>query len=373
MIWFPFKKYAKGFLGIDIGTFSIKIVELSRQGRIKKLENYGEIKTKSLYQEPFKTFERNILTLSSRDIARAILAIIKEAKIKNRKSSFSIPDFSSFFTTLELPPMTEEELPRAVEYEARQHIPLPLSEVILDWQIIEKEDLVGGTSIFKVLLVVVPNEVIHQYQEISRNAQLELQAIEAEVFGLSRALIKTDNRSGVEKKEKSPIALTDIGARSTTISIIEEGVLQLSHSFDIAGRDLTEAIAKELNLDNQQAEELKKKYGLRQSISFSQEGKKGLGEIQLPFIDLILNEIEKIFQNFYRKKNKKIQKIILAGGSALLPGLVDYFSKKTEKPTEIANPFSEIYYPPILEETLKEMGPSYAVAVGEALRGLETL
>ena len=90
-----------------------------------------------------------------------------------------------------------------------------------------------------------------------------------------------------------------------------------------------------------------------------------------PLIDLMLSEIGKISQNFYQAEGKEIEKVILAGGSALLPGLKEYSSDRLKKPVEIADPFAEIFYPPVLSQTLKEIGPSYAIAVGMALRGLE--
>ena len=354
-MWNPFKIAPQIFLGVDIGTFSIKIVEVSRWGKKRKLENYGEMQAEALYEKPFRTFEKSTLTVSDTDVVRAILAILREARIKTKKAYFSIPDFSSFFTTFDLPQMTEDELSQAVRYEARQHIPLPLSEVTLDWQIIGGKEANQKSTTLKILLVVVPNEIIQQYQEIARNSQLELLSLEAEAFGLARALI-TDPTTAV--------ALVDIGARSTTINIIDRGILKISHSFDTSGNDLTNVIAKGLDLSHGEAEELKKKHGLLSSEIDTRVP-------MLPLIDLILNEIEKIFQNFYRTEKKEIQKLILAGGSAFLPGLADYFSKNLALTVEIANPFSNIYYPPILEETLREMGPSYAIALGTALRGLE--
>src|SRR3989344_3110627 len=220
MIWNPFSASSKNFLGVDIGTSAVKIVELSKMGNRKKLENYGEMQSSLLYEKPFRTFEKSTLTVTSNDVVRTILAILKEAKIKASKACFSIPDFSTFFTTFQLPPMTEEEVPSAVQYEARQYIPLPLSEVTLDWQIVGKKmDSQKKSGDFNILLVAVPNEVIQQYQNIAAASRLELIALEAEVFSLSRALA-----AGME----GAIALIDMGARSTTINIIDKGFLRLS-------------------------------------------------------------------------------------------------------------------------------------------------
>jgi type IV pilus assembly protein PilM len=352
MIWNPFKINPQSFLGVDIGTFSIKIVEMSKAGKRKKLDNYGEIQAEALYEKPFRTFDKSILTVSTKEIAKSISAILSEAKIKTKKAYFSIPDYSTFFTTFSVPPMTEEELPNAVKYEARQHIPLPLSEVVLDWQKIE-----GGQdkTPFKILLVAVPNEVINQYQEIAQNSGLELVALEAEVFGLSRSLVK---------EERGVLALIDVGARSTTVSIINNQVLRISHSFDTSGNDLTNIVAKSLNLGYPEAEALKKKQGL-----FTQNGQSR--EALLPLIDLIVHEAKKIFQSYAQNEGQEVQRVILSGSSALLPGFVGYFSQETGKPTEIASPFSDTLYPPVLEETLKAIGPTYSIAAGEAMKGLE--
>jgi len=343
MIWNPFETNTKRFLGIDIGTHSIKIVELSQAGNRRKLNNYGEMTTAVLYERPFRSFEKNSFVIANSEVDKAIKAIIQEAGMKSRKAYFAIPDFSSFFTTLNLPPMTKEEIPRAIQYQARQHIPVPLSEVVLDWQIIKEG---------KVLLVAIPKEVLQQYQQIASDAQLELVAMEAEVFSLARALVG---------QEKIPLILVDIGARSTTISVVDSGILRASHSFDIAGGDFTDAISRGLNIDYKEAEALKQKEGL-----LSEKGQK----IFLPLVDAFMEELRKVAQDYFLKEKRNIQKIIIAGSSARFPGLREYFSENLTKTVEIANPFIDLYYPPILEMTLRKMGPSYAIAVGAALSGL---
>ena len=360
MKWFPFKvkKTPKNFLGIDIGTSSIRVVELSRKGQSLKLINYGEIKTASLQKEPFRTVEKDTLLLSNRETSAAILAILREAGIQTREVNLSIPDFSSFFTNFELPPMTQKELESAVRYEARSYIPFPLSEITLDWTIIEGDVSNKVKAPLEILVVAIPNEVINQYQEVATLSGLRLRALEAEAFALSHSL------AGNEKKT---IGIIDIGARSTTCNVLENGVLKLSHSFNISGNELTEILSRSLGVDYEKAEELKKGIGL----AGAETAEQNIREVLLPLIDLILAEIKKIFGNYYRRESKEVEKIILAGGTSLLPGLKEYFFEELKKEVEIANPFSRTIFPPILEETLKEMGPSYAIAVGLAIRGLE--
>ena len=353
----------KKSLGIDIGTSSIKMVELGSWGERRKLENYGEIASEVLYEKPFRTFEKSTLLLSSRDISRAILAVMEETKIKTRQATFSIPDFSSFFTTFELPPMTREELPQAVTYEARRHIPLPLGEVTIDWEVVEGRVSDEKKEKLKILLVAVPNEVINQYREIANFSNLELFALEAEVFGLLRSLIPKD--------EKRVISLVDIGAQSTTCSIIDKRVLKKSHSFDASGNQLTEQVAKSLSVDYKTAKDLKEKYGLQPTLIPWTIEARSIREILLPLVDLILREITEICRDFYQIEGKEVEKFIMAGGTSLIPGLREYFQDYLKKEVEIANPFSQIFYPPILEKEIKKMGPAYAIAVGMALRGLE--
>ena len=350
---------SKKSLGIDIGTSSIKIIELSRWGERIELENYGEVSLLTLYEKPFRAFDKGLLLLSSQEISRAIRAILEEAQISTLSAVMAIPDFSSFFTNFELPPMTEKELPEAVRFEARHHIPLPLAEVALDWSLIGGEVSERPKEKLKILLLAFPIEVVNQYREIADLAGLQLLSLEAEVFSLVKSLIKK------ESLPRAPVqVLVDIGAQSTSCSIIDRGILKRTHSFDLSGNELTKILSKSLNIDYQEAENFKREYGL-----VSPEKK--IAEILYPLIDIILKEIETISQDFYQSEGKSTDQIILAGGSALLPGLRDYFFSQLKKEVIIANPFSEIFYPPILEETLKEMGPGYAIAVGTALRGLE--
>lgn len=360
MKWFSFglKKTPKSFLGIDIGTSSIKVVELGRKGQTIKLLNYGEVKTVSLQRSPFRIVEKDGLLLSDQEIAAAISAIFKEAGIQSREANFSIPDFSSFFTTFDLPPMSQKELENAVKYEARSYIPLPLSEITLDWMVIEGKTSDKTKGSLSVLAVAIPNEVISQYQEIANLAGLQIRSLEAEAFALCRSLTKD---------KKKIVAVIDMGARSTTCNILESGILKLSHSFNISGNELTEVLSRSLVVEYEKAEELKRNLGL---VGEDEAGR-NVREILLPLVDSILSEIKKIFQNYSQRENKEIEEIILAGGTALSPGLKEYFSAELKKEVMLANPFLQMEFPPQLQETLKQMGPSYAIAVGLAMRGLE--
>jgi type IV pilus assembly protein PilM len=351
MIWIPFQRKAKKFLGIDIGSLSVKVVELSKSGDKIRLENYGFSTTKSFLK---KSFPQGTFLFSPEEISQILKSILKEARIKTTLANFALPDLSSFFTTIELPPMTKEEIPKAVSFEARKYIPLPLDEVVLDWSIIEKKAIrEDGEEKMKILLVAIPKEIIQKYQKIAQLSGLKVQSLETEAFALKRALVK--------EKEKGVICLVDIGIQSTSFSLIEDGILKGSHSFELSSGQLTQLLVQSFNLSWEEAEILKKKRGLKS---------RDLAEILIPPIDLILEEIERIVKNYLRPGGQEPKVYILAGGTALLPGLKEHFELRLKKEIKIADPFEEISYPAPLEPILKQMGPSFAVAIGSALHGL---
>lgn len=340
-------------LGIDIGAASIKIVEIASSGSKKRLENYVEFKlprgTGSL-----KTFYGEDSLLLGDKVFDILQEVLKKAKIKEKRVSFAIPDFSTFFTTFDLPPMNEAEVPQAVEFEARHQIPLPLEEVTFDWQIIEKKQMSPGVKI-KVLLVAVPNRVLQRYQRLATLCDFDVQGMEAEVFALIRSSI-------IDRKYWGPVCLIDIGWQSTTVSIVEKNVLQLSYSFDISGTRLTRTLMDALSIDVAEAEELKRKYGLDPNHPDS-------SQIVAREMKALSVETEKVYQSFEKTSGKKVDSVILTGGTATMFGLREYLEGYFKRRVDKVNPFISLNYPPILEHRLKEMAPFFAVAVGVAMMG----
>ena len=349
--------FFKSCLGIDIGTFSIKIVELTQIGRKRKLGNYIQFQNTFQTTSPFRSFGKDSPILLSEEVAEVLEALIKKTKIKEKRAFIAIPDFSTFFTTFSLPPMTESEIPQAVEFEARHHIPIPLSDVTFDWQAIETKEEMKGVKKLKILLVAVPNSVINQYQRIATLAGLKLEGLEAEIFGLVRASIWG-------KKNQKTLCLVDIGYTSATISIIDNGILKESYSVDMSSLELTKALVDSLKIEFSEAEKLKETYGLDPK-------KFPVFQVLSKQINLFCLEIQRICENFYQNENKQITNIILAGGTAFLPGLKEYFKAFLKKEIEISNPFLNISAPQFLKERLKELGPSFSIALGMALRGVE--
>ncbi len=352
----PFKMFfPKRMVGVDIGTSSVKVVEISRWGGGKTLENYGEIKSTALYKEPLTNTQKDSYLLSSSFASKAIRGILDEARIKTKEAIFSIPDFSTFCTSFDIPPMSAKEIPDAIRYNASQYITLPISEVKLDWRILPNTPGDKNSSL-KVFLVAVPNQVISEYQSIAKMAGLQLYALEAEALGITRALIKAN---------KKTVCLMDIGVQSSTINVIEKGFLKKSYSFNFNSSQLAYVVASTMGISQQEAEEIKNKEGL---LSTSQELTKTLYLL----IEPLLIEIKNVSAEYLQSERKEVEEIYLTGGMANLPGLKEYVAESLKKNVYAPNCFSEFLYPPILEDTLKKMSSSFSVSVGVALGGLET-
>lgn len=353
----PFKLFLpKKMVGIDIGTSSLKIVELSKWGGGRTLENYGEIKSSSLYKnkETFRAFDGGSFLISEKFISRSIKAVLSESRIKTKAAIFSVPDYSTFCVSFEIPPMSAKEVPEAVRYHAPQYIPLPVSETTLDWRIVGGVPGDGKSNI-KIFLVATPNQTVQSYQRIAKMSGLDLYALEAEALAITRSLAKNN---------KKTICLIDIGVQSTTINIVDRGDLKKSYSSGFAGGQLTHAISSVLGVGKTQSEDIKNQKGL---ISMDESVAKTLYLL----IDPLLIEIRKITADFFKKENKEIEEIYLTGGTANMLGLKEYVKEYLGKEVIVPNCFSDFLYPPILEEALKEMAPSFSVAVGVAMGGLE--
>ena len=354
------KKKSQTSLGVDIGTKVIRVVEISKKKGKLVLQNYGEVNLDIACKEFFRSFDKKNLNPAVDNISAALKAIIEETGIKTKKVVFSLPDFATFFTTFELPPMNKKEIANAIGFEARKYIPLPLSELVLDWQLMSKQPSPKEKS--RILVMAVPKIIVEQYKTIAGQAGLELTALEAEAMALKRA---------VTKETDSTTCLLEIGFQSTNINIVDDGFMKMSFSFDMAGKDLTYSISETLNIPTTDAELIKKKQGLL----INEEG--NIAHILTPILSVISERTRAVIRDFESKEGKKVEKVIIAGGTSLMPGIMDYFNKSLNQEestpiiVEIAKPFSEISYPAILDKKMEEINPNYAIALGEALRKFE--
>ena len=352
------KRKRRTSLGVDIGTKVIRAVEISGKKGNLVLENYGEVNLDIACKEFFRSFDRKNLNPAVDNISVALKAIIAETGIKTKKVVFSLPDFSTFFTSFELPPMSKKEMESAVGFEARKYIPFPLSELVLNWQMMDKASSAKESN--KVLVMAVPKGIVEQYKTIAERAGLELTALEAEAMALKRAVIKEGDPA---------TCMLEIGFQSTNINIVDKGFMKMSFSFDMAGKDLTYSLSETLKMPPGDAEIIKKKQGLL----VNEQG--NIAHVLTPILSVIAERTKKVIASFEEKEGKKVERIIVAGGTSLMPGIIDYFSDVFNQDGKIeiisAKPFANVAYPPILEKKIEEINPTYAIALGEALRKFE--
>lgn len=384
----PFKQKTLRRVGIDIGTSSIKVVELLKESHIA-LTNYGVIDNLDFLGDVVNESNTQAsLKLSENYIISVLKQLLDTTKIKTDKVVMSIPFFSSFLTVMEMPKMNKKEIESAVPFQARSYIPIPLSEVVLDWLVMPEfsrqnpvtdakvlniasntanvqngnivsviPDLIKRDKI-SILLVAVPKEIISKYQRIAKALNLKLVGLESESFSLARSLVRND---------KGTIMLVDFGAINTSLTIIDNGYIFMSHSADLSGKEMTKMVARSLNVQLQRAEELKKSSGVS-PVGYE----KGLTQIISPFIEKLINGIERMNSLFIKKEGRRIGKIVLTGGSSNLPGLAEYLSKSIGVEVTIGNPFSEIKFDPSLEPILRRNLSSFlAVATGLSMRGMQ--
>ena len=345
----------KSFLGVDIGTNSIKMVEITNADKKPKLRNYGWLETYGYLERLNDAIQTSSLKILEKDAVKLLKFLISQLKPKTDRVVASLPSFAAFITLLELPMMPAEDTAKAVVFQARQYIPLPVSEVTIDWLKVGEREDEEGTKKQQILLISVPNERIKSYRSIFKAAGLKLVALEIESFSLARALVGSD---------PTPTIMADIGGRSTNIAIVDQGFWKYNGRTDFASGSLTQAIASSTNIDIRRAEELKKRRGL-----LGTGGEYELSTLMIPFLDVIIEEVRRVRDAYEKECQGKIERVILAGGGANLLGIEDYFTKRLELPTVKGAPFSKISYPQQLEPVVNELGTSLAVAIGLGIKG----
>lgn len=340
----------KSYLGVDIGTLSIKIVELSNENNRPKLLNYATLTNYNLIGNPS-------LKIFGGEASVMLKKLLKESGITAQEVNMSVPIFSSFLTVMELPQMLESEIAAAIQFEAKKYIPVPLDSVLVDWSIIRTDSEgspAGQAGKILVLLIAIPKDSVNEYVNINKETNLKLVNLELETMSAARALIGND---------PVPTVLIDMGFRDTTISVVDKGYMRISHSIETSGEDLTRALASSLNINWSRAEELKKEQGLKIINNNNQ-----VSSVISPLLDIIVNATKSIIALYSLKSNKKVEKLIIYGGAVKMPGFPEYLKNSLGVDVSIGNPFKKIIYNEKLEPIIKETGHEFAVAVGLALK-----
>ncbi len=366
-------------VGIDIGSSSIKVVQLKSKGGKAVLETYGE-----LALGPFADLSVGELTnLPDDKLALAITDALKESEITTRNAGVAIPSASSLVFIIEIPASVgEKDLASIVPTEARKYIPVPISEVSIDWSVIPKKEEEGTLELeddsakpadseakkTEVLVAAIHNDTLKRYKDALKQANLESDLFEIEIFSNIRASFG---------HEVSTVMLLDFGASKTKISIVDRGAIRGFHIVNRGSNSITSGISTSLGLPFSRAEELKREVGLLglDDPAFAQgssgASKKNISDIARLSVDYILSEINSVVLNYEKKYNKAVSKVILTGGGSLLKGFLDVAAANFRSEVILADPFNKTEAPAFLENILKNIGPEFSVAVGLALRKLK--
>ena len=369
-----FKKEEPHALGIDIGSSAIKIVQLKKKNGQAVLETYGE-----LALGPYGGAGiGQAVQLPTEKLSQALTDLMneKEVNVTTKECGLSIPFSSALMSLIEMPDVDVKQLSIMVPLEARRYIPVPISEVMLDWSVIPKSGIEPEPSIdsgrpdafpevsieenkpglpkIDVLVVALHKQTIARYQEIVNKAGLAAGFFEIEIFSTMRSVL--DNTL-------KPVLIMDMGAASTKIYIVERGIVRASHTVNRGSQDITANISKSLGITTEQAELRKREEGIAGTD-------KTLTEVVSLILDYIFTEVNNSMLAFEKKYNRTISKVILVGGGAALKGLSEAAKSNFKTEVEVALPFNKVSTPAFLDNILRETGPEFAVAIGIALRKL---
>jgi type IV pilus assembly protein PilM len=350
-MWVLGGRKTKQLVGLDIGSSSIKAVELKSTKAGYELVSCGmeSLATDTVVDGAI---------MDAPQVANAISKIFDAQRIKTKNVATSVSGHSVIVKRVPLPLMSEEELYDRIPSEASQHIPFDIADVNLSYQLLESMD-----SQMDVLLVAVKKDKILNHTNVLAQAGKTPVIVDIDAFALQNCF-----EMNYEPDAGQTVALLNIGASVMNINIVRGGIPLFTRDVSVGGNQYTDALQKELDLSFEDAERLKKGDTLP-SVSDEQKH-----QIVRSVSDILTLEIQKTF-DFFRAtaSGENIQRIVVAGGTARVPGLVDLLREEFAMPVEELNPFRKILINPSRhsEDQIREMAPRLAIAVGLALRSFD--
>ncbi len=346
---------SKQIVGLDIGSSSVKAVELKRVGKGVNLTNLG---LETLPQEA--VVDGAIVDTGA--VSNTIAQIFTDKKIKTKSVATSVSGHSVIVKRLTMAGMNDQDLQDAIQVEAAQHIPFDIAEVNMDYQVIEGDE---NSANMDVLLVAAKKDKVLYYTHVLSLPRLTPAVVDIDAFALQNAY-----EFNYEPEPGAIVALLNIGASVMNINLVRGQSPLFVRDVSVGGNQYTDSLTKELDLSFEDAERVKM-------------GKNVPGvsdEARLPVLksvsEIIILEIQKTLDYFRSTAaGEQIQKIYLAGGSARVTGLLDMLKDEFSIPVDELNPFLKINYDAAgpFGELVNENSPRLAVAVGLALRSFETL
>jgi len=352
------KATQKSYLGVDLGAGGIKIVELLNEKGRARLVTYGYA------DRNFEAVPTNIID-TAKDTANLLKKVCQKAGTTSTRAIAGLPVASVFSSIITVQANNRDELKEAIQSKAQKLIPLPIEDMILDSKVLDKipegkKEFPKDLKNIRVLITGAPKNVVKKYIEIFKLAGLELLSLETEAFALIRSLVG---------KDPSSIMIIDYGSVRTNLSVIEKGIPFLNRSINTGGLMVTKTISQSLGLPMNQADQMKHDVSALTRVAPGGDLPKLLDNILQP----IVNEIKYSLNMYAGQKESEgssVTKIILTGGSSLLPNLSEYFTKTLNINTYLGDPWARVIYPVELKPVLDEIGPRFSVPVGLAMRDI---
>ncbi len=390
-------------LGVDIGNAILKVVELRLSGRGIEL-----VGTPAVAPTPPGSVTGGVVT-DADAVAQALRAMISSHGLKARLAVSAVGgDTSCIVRIADMPRMSSKELAEAVKWELDRQTPFPVDSVIYDYEPIEHPDLPVDEQTMQVLLAVAQEDMVNAHIEALRGAKLAPLAVDIEPLAISRALVNSVDG----KYADQVVVLCDIGATKTGIYIVRKNTLNFVRTVPTAGEALTSAIRQNLAEDEKQAEQFKCQFadltgaysgtgpsGGSQPAAAGEEGgtapqvetavateeispevaediriaKQEVYEAISPVVLDLATEIERSVEYYRRQhRNEEVSRIILCGGTSLIPGLAEFIAGETGIETEVGNPFEHLSIDEDaqIEAYLRDIAPVATLAIGLAMRDM---
>lgn len=347
---FLFKK-KKDVIGIDVGSSSIKLVQLKESKGSYQLLNIGIMPL-----PPEAIVDNTIMDSSS--VAGVIKNLVTSLGIKVKDVTSSISGNSVIIRKILLPAMPSEELEDQISWEAEQYIPFDIKDVNMDFQILSPDTM--DPSKMNVLLVASKKEIINDYFSVFSEAGMQLSVMDVDSFAVQNAF----ELNHLTRSDEI-LALINIGASVMNINIVNDGITLFTRDVQMGGNLYTEEIQKQLGMNGEEAESGK---------MLVQESKnKALMDLILKVNETITQEISRSL-DFYNStaSDDRITGIFVSGGCSKVFNLINSISAKIGLPVDTINPFAKLNYneKDFDSEYLQEIGPLMVVPVGLAIRGV---
>jgi type IV pilus assembly protein PilM len=348
--------FKRPLLGIDLGTSSLKAVRLVPSRKGLKLDYAG------LVELPHQNGNE-----TQQDLTVALQSLLRSRDLRHSRSVIKVSGKPPLIRYLTLPYMPKEELKEAVRWEAKKLMALPIEDVVLDFLMVGEQEERGQRRYEIVLVAAEKTVILSEIQEMQR-AGLRVMAVDVGPLSLLNTV-----RLNYPKELRKNLVFIDIGARKTEINIAKNGVLRFTRTVQMGGDDLTTSLQRELGLEYEEAEQLKRERGMSpkgEDISDTIPYKRYL-EVLKEALDRLVLEVQRSM-DYYRAqfREEAVSKIILMGGTPLMPGFSDYFSSYFEAKVEVDDPFAEIICRNASFSNFRAMAPRFSSSIGLALRNL---